>query len=137
MMRPRWLALALVVAPLGLGPAAAAAARSSARPATVAFENDLPGTYQLRRVQVWVDGGLRYDGPRPLPLVLPEGQHFVSMNATYQMRDPLLPYVGGYTLELRAGRAVRAEPDSTTVARAIEAGGVTTPVQQRAHIVWR
>ena len=104
---------------------------------TVVFRNDLPATYVLRHVRLWVDGVLVVDGAAPFAQPLSHGRHLVSIEADYRMQDALLPYVRKYTLQLRSAERVRSEPVRVVRARAVEVGGVTTPVQRRAQIVWR
>jgi hypothetical protein len=116
-----------------------AAAQPYARtaPASVAFRNDLPGTYRLERVRILVDGAVRYEGPRPARATIPPGAHLVSVIADYRMHDPLLSYAKDYTFRVQSAERVRAAPGRVFVARAVEVGGVTRPVGQRIHIVWR
>ena len=127
---PIALALALAGAPQAL-------AQASQAPATVAFRNDLPGTYELRRVRLWVDGALLHEGSSPFDASLPPGAHVVSIAAEYQMQDTLLPYVRGYRIQLRSAEHIRSQAARTVVARALESGGVTTPIERRARIAWR
>ena len=114
-----------------------AAAQPRAMAATVAFRNDLPSTYELRRVRLWVDGMLVREDRRPFDAPLAPGPHVVSIAAEYQMRDPLLPYVRGYVIQLRSAEHLRSEASHVNVARAQESGGVTTPIWRRARIAWR
>jgi hypothetical protein len=109
-----------------------------ATPTLFTFESDLRPPYRLRRVRVWVDGALRYDGPGPLGLPLARGDHLISVFADYQMSDPVFSYVRAYRIELRADELVAGRDDGrVVVARAVESGGVTTPIERRAKIVWR
>jgi hypothetical protein len=118
--------------------AAATTAIAQPRPATsVSFRNDLPGSYQLERVSLWVDGALRYDGARPFAAGLPPGEHVVSVVAQYRLSDPVFTYVNGYRVTLRAAERVNSAQPHAWVARAVEVGGVTTPIERRAGIVWR
>jgi hypothetical protein len=110
---------------------------SAAAPTTISFRNDLPGTYELRRVRLWVDGELRYDGPRPFRLPVAAGEHVVAVVADYRMNDPVFTYVRGYTIAVQSARRVDSTPPRAWVARAVEIGGVTTPVERRAAILWR
>ncbi|HXX70515.1 MAG TPA: hypothetical protein VEK07_25255 [Polyangiaceae bacterium] len=104
----------------------------------VAFENALPASYRLQRVRIWVDGALRYDGPPPMGVPLGRGDHVVVVAADYRMSDPVFSYVRGYQVEVRATRHVPGTDDGrVVVARAIASGGVTTPFDKRARIVWR
>jgi hypothetical protein len=126
------LAIALV---LGIAPQGAARAPEAA--SIVAFRNALPGTYELRRVRLWIDGALVHEGSRPFDAPLSPGTHVVSIAAEYRMQDPLLPYVRGYAFQLRSAEHIRSEPNRVVVARALESGGVTTPIERRARISWR
>lgn len=128
--------VALVACALGVVTASPRAPAPS--PATiVAFRNDLPATYELRRVRFWVDGRLRYEGPSPFEAPVATGPHVVSIAAEYRLRDPALPYVRGYSIELRSAERIRSGPARIARARAVETGGVTTPVERRAQIRWR
>jgi hypothetical protein len=125
-----------------LGIALAALASSSAeaegvRASTVSFDNELPGTYELERVSLWVDGALRFDGAAPPALAVESGNHVVSVAAQYRLRDPVFTYVNGYHVVLRSAERVSSAAPHAWVARAVEVGGVTTPVERRAGIVWR
>jgi hypothetical protein len=116
-----------------------AAAQPYARPApaSVAFRNQLPGTYHLERVRILVDGAVRYEGQRPPAWTsITPGAHLVSVIADYRMHDPLLSYARDYTFRVQSAQRVRAAPGRVVVARAVEVGGVTRPVGQRIHIVW-
>jgi hypothetical protein len=126
---PIAIAFALAAAPR-------AAAQTTYAPATVSFRNDLPGTYELRRVRLWVDGALLRESSRPFDAPLAPGAHVVSIAAEYRMQDPLLPYVGGYALQLRSAEHIRSAPARAVVARALESGGVTTSIERRARITW-
>lgn len=107
-------------------------------PTIFTFESDLHAPYRLRRVRIWVDGALRYDGPGPLGVPLERGDHLISVSADYQVRDPVFSYVSGYRIEIRSDELVAALDDGrVVVARAVESGGVTTPLERRAEIVWR
>jgi len=104
----------------------------------VAFEDSLPAPYRLQRVRIWVDGALRYDGRPPMGVPLATGDHVVAVAADYRMSDPVFSYVRGYQIEVRAARHVPGSGDGrVVVARAIASGGVTTPFDKRARIVWR
>jgi hypothetical protein len=128
----------LSVALAGAAVIAATPATAQPRPATtVSFRNDLPGGYQLERVTLWVDGALRYDGARPFDAGMPPGEHVVSVVAEYRLRDPVFTYVNGYRVTLRSAERVSSDSPHAWVARAVEVGGVTTPVERRAGIVWR
>lgn len=103
----------------------------------VAFEDALPSSYRLQRVRIWVDGALRYEGAPPMGVPLARGDHVVAIAADYRMSDPVFSYMRGYHIEVRATRHVPGSGDGrVVVARAIEAGGVTTPFDRRARIVW-
>jgi hypothetical protein len=104
---------------------------------TVAFRNDLPSSYRLERVRLFVDGRLRYDSPTPFNAALAPGDHVVSVVADYRMHDPVLTYYGGYRVQLHSAERVRSASPHALVARAVERGGVTTPFERRAQIVWR
>jgi hypothetical protein len=105
---------------------------------TVAFRNDLPGPYELRRVRLWVDGALLHEGAGPFNASLAPGTHVVSIAAEYRMQDALLPYVRGYEVQLRSAERIRSDASNrVVVARALEWGGVTTPIERRARIAWR
>jgi len=117
--------------------ASSSAAAQGARRATVSFRNDLPGTYELERVSFWVDGDLRYDGARPVAVAVAPGEHVVSVAAQYRLRDPVFTYVNGYRVVLRSAERVSSAAPHAWVARAVEVGGVTTPIERRAGIVWR
>jgi hypothetical protein len=132
-MRTPTALLSIVLA--ALAPSSALA--QGARGATVSFRNDLPGTYELERVSIWVDGALRYDGARPSVLVVAPGDHVVSVAAQYRLRDPVFTYVNGYRVVLRSAERVSSAAPHAWIARAVEVGGVTTPVERRAGIVWR
>jgi hypothetical protein len=122
----------------GAAVVAATPATAQLRPATtVSFRNNLPGTYQLERVTLWVDGALRYDGARPFDRGLPPGEHVVSVVAQYRLQDPVFTYVSAYRVTLQAAERVSSDRPHAWVARAVEVGGVTTPVERRAGIVWR
>jgi hypothetical protein len=125
------LAFLLVLASAAPSPAQTHAART-----TVAFRNELPGTYELQRVRFWIDGALRQEGSAPFQISLAPGRHVVSVVADYRMRDPVLSYVNRFSFELRSAEHVVSEPAEVT-ARAVEAGGVTTPVDRRARILWQ
>jgi hypothetical protein len=116
-----------------------AAAQPYARPApaTIAFRSDLPGTFHLERVRILVDGAVRYEGLRPARTSIAPGAHLISVIADYRMHDPLLSYARDYTFRVQSAHRVRAAPGGVVVARAVEVGGVTRPVGQRIHIVWR
>ena len=103
--------------PIAVGLALAAAPRAAAQPpqasAAVAFRNELPGTYELRRVRLWVDGALVHEGSGPFNASLLPGPHVVSIAAEYRMQDPLLPYVRGYAIQLRSAEpSERGTPSS-------------------------
>lgn len=107
-------------------------------PTVFTFESRLRNPYRLRRVRVWVDGALRYDGQGPLGIAVARGDHLVSVSAEYQMSDPVFSYVSAYRIEIRADEVVTGRDDGRVViARAIESGDVTTPIERRARIVWR
>jgi hypothetical protein len=93
--------------------------------------------YQLERVTLFVDGALRYDGARPFDAGVPPGEHVVSVVAEYRLRDPVFTYMSGYRVTLRAAERVSSDRPHAWVARAVEVGGVTTPIERRASIVWR
>jgi hypothetical protein len=133
-LRTAMLSVALAAAAVAASTTANSQPRS---PTTVSFRNDLPGTYQLERVTLWVDGALRYDGARPFDAGVPLGEHVVSVVAEYRLRDPVFTYVDGYRVTLRAAERVSSDRPHAWVARAVEVGGVTTPVERRAGIVWR
>jgi hypothetical protein len=129
---------ALVIGALGMLTAAPAVSAPAQPPGgAVAFRNDLPATYELRRVRFWVDGALRYEGHGAFAAPVPTGPHVVSIAAEYRMRDPALPYVRGYSIELRSAEHIRSRPARVARARAVETGDATTPVERRAHIRWR
>jgi hypothetical protein len=112
--------------------------RPAAAPTTVSFRNDLPpGGYELRRVRLWVDGELRYDGPGAFRLPVPPGEHVVSVAADYRMNDPIFTYVRSYGFAVQSAQRVDSAMPHAWVARAVEVGGVTTPVERRAAILWR
>jgi hypothetical protein len=121
----------------GAATTAAPVAAQLSSATTVSFRNDLPGTYQLEHVSLWVDGALRYDGARPFDTGLPPGDHVVSVVAQYRLEDPVFTYVRGYRVTLRAAQRVSSDRPHPWVARAVQVGGVTTPVERRANIVWR
>ena len=111
---------------------------SAAPPATrVELRNELPDTYQLRRVRLWIDGAPRYDGAAPFAQALPPGDHVVAVAAEYQLRDPWFSYMRGYRIRVESAERVRAGTPRLIVARVVQAGGVTTPVERNAQIVWR
>jgi hypothetical protein len=130
------IALAMIAAPAAAQPTAPAV---QAQPQTaVAFRNQLPGSFRLNRVRLWVDGALRYDAPRPGSVTLLPGQHVVAVSAEYRLSDPVFTYMSGYRVEVHSAERVSAPTASrSVVARAVEAGGVTTPIGRRAQIVWR
>lgn len=71
-------------------------------------------------------------------VLLDPGGHLIAIAADYRMTDPVFSYVHGYQIEVRATRYVPGTGDGrAVVARAIESGGVTTPFDRRARIVWR
>ncbi|HEY2513297.1 MAG TPA: hypothetical protein VGI39_20655 [Polyangiaceae bacterium] len=113
-------------------------AEPALRPARVAFDNRLSSEYRLERVRVLVDGAVAYDGRSLVSLEIPAGAHTVKVLADYRLQDPVFSYVRDYHLELQSTEAV---PASTTpisfVATAVPAGGVTTPMNQRAALSWR
>jgi hypothetical protein len=133
-MKPFTVPIAVALALAAAAPASAQEPQASAK---IAFRNDLPGTYELRRVRLWVDGVLLHEGSRSFDASLAPGTHVVSIAAEYRMRDPLLPYVRGYSIQLRSAERVRSAPTRTVIARAQESGGVTTPIERRARIAWR
>jgi hypothetical protein len=122
---------------VGLVSSDANAETPRATPTTVVFRNDLPGTYVLRHVRLWVDGVLQHDGAAPFAQALPRGTHLVTVAADFQMQDALLPYVAAFSLKLRSAQRIASEPGRVVRARVVEVGGVTTPVERRAQIVWR
>ncbi|MGA7119422.1 MAG: hypothetical protein WBY94_04950 [Polyangiaceae bacterium] len=132
----KWLSVAIAIA-LCWAASPRAAAQPPATAATVAFRNDLPATYELRSVRLWVDGMLIHEDSGPFDAPIAPGTHVVSIAAEYQMRDPLLPYVRGYVIKLRSAEHIRSEPAHVIAARAQESGGVTTPIERRARIAWR
>jgi hypothetical protein len=125
----------LSIALAALAPSSAVA--QGVRASTVSFRNELPGTYELERVSFWVDGALRYDGARAPAVAVGPGDHVVSIAAQYRLRDPVFTYVSGYRIVLRSAERVSSDAPHAWVARAVEVGGVTTPVERRAGIVWR
>jgi hypothetical protein len=127
--------LLLVLAVAAAAPQAAA--QTAPRSPTVAFRSELPGTYELRRVRFWVDGVLRYDAAAPFNASLAPGQHVVSVAANYRLHDPIFPYVNAYTIELRSAERIPSDPSRRTLLRAVERGGVTTPIDRRARMVWQ
>jgi hypothetical protein len=104
---------------------------------TVSFRNALPKNFELRRVRYWADGVLRYDGIGSFDAPLEPGAHVVSIQADYRLRDPVLTYVRGFAIRLRSAEHVDSAPGRTFVARAVQAGGVTAPVERRAQLIWR
>jgi hypothetical protein len=132
--RMKWFTVPIAVG-LALAAAPRAAAQAPQASAMVAFRNELPGTYELRRVRLWVDGALVHEGSGPFNASLSPGKHIVSIAAEYRMQDPLLPYVRGYAIQLRSAEHIQA--GHPVVVRAQEWGGVTTPIERRAHIAWR
>jgi len=103
----------------------------------VAFRNALPGTYELRRVRLRVDGVVRYEGNGAFDAPLERGRHVLGIEAEYRLFDPVLPYVNGYALELRSAEHVVSQPGRVIVARAVGSRDVTIPVERRARLVWR
>jgi hypothetical protein len=128
-----------LVLAFALSAAAGSHADAEVRPAdaTVAFRNALPKTFELRRVRYWVDGLLRYDGVGAFDARLEPGAHIVSIEADYRLRDPVFAYVNSYGIRLRSAQHVSSEPGRAFVARAVETGGVTVPVDRRAQLIWR
>lgn len=137
-VKPMKTSAVLLGITLAFAATAPAQAQARAPATTVAFRNDLPGAYTLQRVRLYVDGRMTYDGPHPFAgAALPSGAHVVSVVANYQMKDPLLRYVNGYSIELRAAERIESSPPRAILASAVERGDATTPVVQRAQIVWR
>jgi hypothetical protein len=129
-----WLGVALALAPVS--PAVAQPAPNATT--VVQFRNDLPGSFELERVRLWVDGAVRTDTAGPFVATLDPGDHLLSLTAEYRLRDPLLPYVRSYRTVLRSEDHVPAATANRLIrARAVEVGGVTTPVERRAQILWR
>jgi hypothetical protein len=114
-----------------------AVAEAPSATSTVSFRNALSKNFELRRVRYWADGVLRYDGIGPFDAPLEPGAHVVSIQAEYRLRDPLLTYVRGYAIRLRSAEHVDSAPGRAFVARAVQTGGVTTPVDRRAQLIWR
>lgn len=110
--------------------------RAQAAQPVVSFRNELPGSFRLERVRVWVDGTLSYDQARTFELQLAPGAHVVALEADYRMHDPVFTYLDGYRLALRSQHTVPANT-IRVVARAVESGGVTTPIERREQIIWR
>ena len=129
--------IALMASALALIVSDANAETPRTTPSTVVFRNELPGTYVLRHVRLWVDGVLLHEGAAPFTQALPNGKHLVTIAADFRMQDALLPYVDTISLNLRSAQRIAAEPGRVVRARVVEVGGVTTPVQRRAQIVWR
>jgi hypothetical protein len=125
---------------LALAPSAFGLSRAVAAPQTgtvVAFRNALPGSYELRRVRLRVDGVVRYEGAGAFDTPLEVGRHVVAIEADYRLHDPVLPYVNGYAVELRSAEHVMSQPGQVVVARAIGSRDVTIPMAQRAQLIWR
>jgi hypothetical protein len=120
--------------PLAVVLSTAASAAVAAQP-MVSFRNDMPGSFRLERVEVWIDGALRYDGTRPVDAALPPGPHVVKVEADYRLHNPVLTYLDGVHVRLEASHSVA--PGAGTVAHAVETGSVTTPIDRRAKILWR
>ena len=129
--------IALIASALALTVSDANAETPRSTPTTVVFRNELPGTYVLRHVRLWADGVLLHEGTVPFAQALPSGKHLVTIAAEFGMQDALLPYVHDISLQIRSAERIGAEPGRVVRARVVEAGGVTTPVERRAQIVWR
>lgn len=112
------------------------AARAAAPQPEVSFRNDLPGSFRLELVRVWIDGSLRYEATRPFDLMLPPGTHVVKLEADYRMHDPVFTYLDGYRVALHAERTVPANA-ARVIAHAVQSGSVTTPIEKREQIIWR
>ena len=114
-----------------------AAPAPAAAPASVLFDNRLPGDYRLERVRMSVDGVLSYDAPSVGAMRLPPGDHLIEVIADYRLHDPVFSYVDGYRVELRTTGVVPASNSSSSfVAVAVPSGGVTTPDEKRATLAW-
>ena len=123
--------------PITTTSAAAPAPAPAAAPASVLFDNRLPGDYRLERVRMSVDGVLSYDAPSVGAMRLPPGDHLIEVIADYRLHDPVFSYVDGYRVELRTTGVVPASNSSSSfVAVAVPSGGVTTPVEKRATLAW-
>ena len=113
-------------------------AEPALRPARVSFDNRLSSEYRLERVRVLVDGAVAYDGRSVVSLEIPAGAHTVKVLADYRLEDPVFSYVRDYHMELQSTEAVPASTAPISfVATAVPAGGVTTPMNQRAALTWR
>ena len=113
-------------------------AEPALRPARVAFDNRLSSEYRLERVRVLVDGAVAYDGRSVVSFEIPPGEHTVKVLADYRLQDPVFSYVRDYHMELQSSEVVPASTAPISfVASAVPAGGVTTPMSQRAALTWR
>jgi hypothetical protein len=118
-------------------PVPAAPLAPASAPASVLFDNRLPGNYQLERVRMSIDGVPSYSAPSVGTMQVPPGDHLVEVIADYRLRDPVFSYVDGYHIELRTTRVVPASSTpSSFVAAAMPSGGVTTPFEKRAALAW-
>ena len=126
------LAAALIPSVLSVATPSAAAPPPRSEASTVTFRNEMPRRYRLERVRIAVDGA-SVEGPAA---VMSPGAHVVSVAAEYRLNDPF-PYMKDYLFQVRSAQRVESEPGRGVVARAVEVGGVTRPIEQRIRIFWR
>ncbi len=117
----------------------------------ITFHNEMSSAFKLTKALIVLDGAVQYNrnddtgalaDQKEIPVFsgsVPPGDHNISVLLDFQGNGyGVFTYLRGYKFEVKSAHsftAVEGKTMSITV-KAFEAGGVTTPLEQRPKIGW-